>query len=292
MRMTPPGNRGRNSLPSSSTSDSRSSRPDDEVRRRYQSIANDPKYRHFARIPRRIVRCLDYFGIDCDRLAVERRLLSFYLFIGVIDNAIDSGQVEASQLVLQRLESPQVNFDGAARLSDVSLMTEVLKSNVSEESYPQMLSTLRELHRAVVREQTCESMTAYMAERRNVGRLTARSSYLLIRPLLNDDGNSVCTFMERVGEIGCLVDSVIDLGGDKRLGLLGFTPTVWDFAKLTLSTFYEGFCFWADKPMLTTLFVAAIVDNIRDRNRPPVWHGRPARENHAQDARATFTGLT
>ena len=73
----------------------------EESKRRYQAIAANRKYRHFTRIPRRIIRCLDYFGLDCDSVVVERRLRAYYLFIGVIDNAIDSGQLQVSQVLRQ-----------------------------------------------------------------------------------------------------------------------------------------------------------------------------------------------
>lgn len=238
---------------------------DPEIRHRYETIAADPKYRHFVRIPRRILRCLDYFGIHCDRVAAERRLHSYYLFIGVIDNAIDSGQVDAGPVVLRRFETRETCFD--RDVSDVSLLTEVLKSEVAGEIYPEMLSTLRELYREVVSEQSAISMTAYICARKSVGRLTAKASYLLIRPLLNKEPGPACEFMERVGEIGCLVDSVIDLRADRHVGLLNFKPTTSDFMRLLNCTARSGVRLSLEHPRLVGLFFQALGDNALDRLR-------------------------
>src|SRR5881396_3850299 len=77
-------------------------RPD--IQTAYRAIANDPKYAHFIRIPDRIIRCIDSFGINCNRATAKDRLLSYYLFIGVIDNALDSAHIETGRLVLEYLK--------------------------------------------------------------------------------------------------------------------------------------------------------------------------------------------
>src|ERR1700686_2012996 len=48
-----------------------------EAGRAYQAIADDPKYKHFVRIPDRILQCIDYFGIACDRAATRTRLQAY-----------------------------------------------------------------------------------------------------------------------------------------------------------------------------------------------------------------------
>src|SRR5258708_10418010 len=73
------------------------------VRRAYQDLAGDPRYRHFVHIPDRIIQCIDYFGIPCDRTAASNRLHAYYLFIGVVDDAIDSGKIEAGRAILEYL---------------------------------------------------------------------------------------------------------------------------------------------------------------------------------------------
>src|SRR5215510_3738424 len=65
----------------------------DVVECRCQAIARESRYGHYVRIPERICRCLDYFKLDGDRLAVKERLRAYYLFIGVVDDAIDSGDL-------------------------------------------------------------------------------------------------------------------------------------------------------------------------------------------------------
>ena len=43
----------------------------------YQAIARDPRYAHFMNLPERIIRCLDYFGITCNRIEVRQRLRAY-----------------------------------------------------------------------------------------------------------------------------------------------------------------------------------------------------------------------
>ncbi|HEX5704608.1 MAG TPA: hypothetical protein VFX97_15510 [Pyrinomonadaceae bacterium] len=238
----------------------------EESQRRYETIAANRKYRHFTKIPSRITRCLDYFGVDCDSVAVERRLRAYYLFIGVIDNAIDSGQWEVSQIVLRQFESP-TGFDQASNISETVLVTERLLNEVSDETYPEVLSTLHALSAAVEHERKAASMAQYIEARKRVGQLTAKSSFLLIRPLLSTGSGRICHFMERVGEIGCLVDSVIDLNGDQRSGLLNFQSTRWEFILLLTCAVKSGAQFSIRHPRLLGLFLEAVIDILRDRPR-------------------------
>ena len=239
----------------------------EDSERRYQAIATNRKYRHFTRIPRRIIRCLDYFGVNCDSDAVERRLRAYYLFIGVIDNAIDSGQLQVSQIVLRQFEARRNSFDHSNDVSEIALVTERLISEISDETYAEVLSALHALSAAVEHERTAASMADYIEARKGVGQLTARSSFLVIRPLLSTDSSQICQFMERVGEIGCLVDSVIDLNADRRNGLLNFQRTRWDFIRLLMCAVKSGGQLSIRHPHLSVLFIEAIVDILRDRPR-------------------------
>ena len=237
---------------------------DETLSRRFDGVANDPRYRHFVRIPQRILRCLDYFQIECDRTAVARRLRAYYLFIGVLDDAIDSGQLEAGRIALQRFQS-KASVDESTTLSDVNVMIEVLKREACDEAYAQMLNVLHQLNREVVRERTATSMAEYIEARKSVGRLTAQSSYFVIRPLLNDGSDTVRLFMERVGEIGCLVDSVIDLNADRRTGLLNFEPTPLNFVHLTGAALRASAGLSLAHPRLLGSFLQALADNVMDR---------------------------
>lgn len=239
----------------------------EESERRYQAIAANRKYRHFTRIPPRIIRCLDYFGVNCDSVVVERRLRAYYLFIGVIDNAIDSGQLQVSQIVLRQFESRPTRCDQSSNISEIALVTERLLNEISEETYPELLSALHALSAAVEHERTAASMAEYIEARKHVGQLTAKSSFLVIRPLLSTESSQICHFMERVGEIGCLVDSVIDLNADRRRGLLNFQGTRWEFIRLLTCAVKSGAQFSIRHPRLFGLFLEAVIDNLRDRPR-------------------------
>ena len=149
----------------------------------------------------------------------------------------------------------------------MSLVTEVLKQNISDEVYPLVVGKLHELYRAVVTERKAETIAAYIEQRKIVGLLTAELSHVLIRSFLEGEGSDFRRFLERVGAVGCLVDSVIDLRADAQLGLVFFKPTIGDFLKLLISTLREGLSVSMKHPALLGVFLEAVSDNVRDRFR-------------------------
>lgn len=240
------------------------------VSRAYQAIADDPKYKHFVRIPDRIIRCFDYFGIVCDRFVTRARLQAYYLFIGVVDDAIDSGQIGTGRLILDYLSKPLPLFNDTVRRSRVKLITEILKCQASDETYPLMVAGLQDLYEEVVRERAATSIDSYIEHRKSIGALTAELSYVLVRPALLPEGGeheALCRFMKEVGAIGCLVDSLIDLRADRRLGLLGFQPRISDYARLIVDILRDGLRVSLNNPGLVGLFLRAIGDNVQDRFR-------------------------
>jgi hypothetical protein len=241
-----------------------------DVSQAYQAIADDPKFKHFVRIPDRIIRCIDHFGIRCDPLVTRARLRAYYLFIGVVDDAIDSGQIGTGRLILDHLSRPLPLFDETVRRSRVTLITEILKCQASDETYPLMLAKLHDLYAEVVRERAATSIVSYIKHRKSVGALTAELSYVLVRPVIlpeSGDHEALCHFMQEVGAIGCLVDSLIDLRADRRLGLLGFKPGISDYARLIADVVRDGLRVSLKHPGLAGLFLQAIGDNVQDRFR-------------------------
>lgn len=240
-------------------------RVDDDIVRRYQAIASNPKYKHFTQIPERIVRCLDHVGLAFDRETVRRRLLVHYLFIGVVDDAIDSGTPHVAEMIFDCLLdlSPEVN--AGAPQSDVAVVTEFLKDHINDDAYPAMVDSLRRAYQEVADELIATSIEAYIEHRKALGRATAEQSYLLVRSALGQHEDALNQLMQDIGAVGCLVDSLIDLRHDSRAGLISFNPTIRDLAKLCSATLRAGLRVWATKPSLTRLFVEAIIDNIRDR---------------------------
>lgn len=238
-----------------------------ELSRRFEAIVNDPKYVQFARIPARIVRCLDHFGFNFDRDAVHERLLSHYVFIAVVDDAIDSGAQHIAGTIFDCLLDRGPKLNGSRSRSAVEVVTGILKHHIDDDAYAAVVQSLRDAYTEVIKERNATSMAAYIEHREALGRATAEQSYLLIRSALGPDSHELNQFMRQIGAIGCLVDSIIDLRHDSRGGLLGFKPTLVDFARLYVVTLASGLRVWARKPALTTLFVEAIIDNIRDRKR-------------------------
>jgi len=237
---------------------------EEDIQWRYQAISKDSRYGHYVRIPGRICRCLDYFKVAFNRGAVMERLHSYYLFIGVVDDAIDSSQLEAGREILNQLDGSKPFFDEETRQSHAKLVTEVFKRHISLEVYPAILAKLEALYEAVVRERRSRTMSAYIEQRKAIGCLTAEVSYLLIRPLLTGEHKDLRRFLQKVGEVGCLIDSVIDLRADDRMGLLSFRPTPKDYLKLTSQMLHDGFRILLSHTRLLGLFLEAIIDNLRD----------------------------
>jgi hypothetical protein len=231
----------------------------------YRAIAEDARYAHFVRIPLRLIKCIDYFGITCHRTVARDRLLSFYLFIGVVDQVLDSAQIEIGQVILGFFENRAPGFTEALDGGDVRLVTEVLKSNISEESYQLIKTKLGRLYGRVLRERAAESMAEHIRCRQAVGALTADVSYLLIEPCFERTNKSLLRFMKRVGAVGCLIDSLIDLGSDRSLGLLRFTPAIKDYRQLIQRLVALGLRLLFDHPHLSPLFLQAAKDDFLDR---------------------------
>ena len=257
-----------------------------DVRQAYHDLADLPQYQHFVRIPGRIIQCIDYFGIICDRARASERLHAYYLFIGVVDDAIDSGRTGVGKLILESLRTPAPDFDYEARHSSVKLLTEILKVYISERAYPVMLDKLRELYGEVVSELSATSVDSYIVHRKSVGALTAELSYLLIHPDLGDHNKMLCEFMKRVGALGCLIDSLIDLNKDRRLGLLAFHPGMMAYTKLMATILRNGLRVSFKHPRLYGLFLRAVLDNIRDPFRAELTP-RTAFAPHRKDKAAS-----
>lgn len=223
----------------------------------YLAIAGNPQFKPFINIPTRIIRCLDYFGIAGDQELIKSRLESYYLFIGVVDNALDSRQIEIGIRVLDYLSAGLPPLTEVDSRSDIVLVTAALKCHIHDD---RMVSKFHRLYREVLKERVATSIETYMTSRTMVGALTAELSYLLIQPLLEGPSKTLCKFMKEVGAVGCLVDSLIDLRSDHRLGLLAFTPHAGDYLKLLLNSLRRGLRLSIRHPGLCSLFLEAIVD--------------------------------
>lgn len=242
-----------------------------EAEQLYRALARDARYGHYVRIPARICRCLDYFEVAASRGAVGERLHAYYLFIGVVDDLLDAGRVEAGAEILERLGGGRGDFEGGASPSHVRLVTEVLKRHIGEDVRGPASLKLGELYRAVVGERAAATVQEYIEQRKAVGRLTAEFSYLLIRPLMARECEELRRFLQEVGEVGCLVDSTIDLRSDGRLGLISFRPTLRSHLRLAARTLGEGLRVSLRHPRLSRLFLEGLCDDLFDRlrARPP-----------------------
>src|SRR6185503_15235460 len=92
-------------------------------------------------------------------------------------------------------------------------------------------------------------------------------SYVLISPLIERDRKDLCEFLMDVGEVGCLIDSVIDFRSDHEQGLLKFAPGLRDRITLTVESLRGGIKLAAAHPGLLLSFLEAIGDNLLDTLR-------------------------
>jgi hypothetical protein len=238
-----------------------------ETGARYQEIARDSRYQHFVRIGPRIVCCLDHFRIEFDRGRVGELLQMYYLFIGVIDEALDSGGLSLGNRILEQFDRPASELLEHTDSSNVEFMTEALRNCISDENRSSISTGLAELYGEVLGEQAAILIDTYIEHRKVIGARTAELSYTLIQNLLTGETDGVYRLMMQVGKVGCLIDSIIDLGFDSRSGLLSFKPSLLDRVKLIACALREGVVTLLCYPSLTNLFAAAVVDNIRDRFR-------------------------
>ena len=238
-----------------------------EVEELYEAIVCDPRYFQFARIPDRIIRCLELCGISCERAAVTETLQSYYLFIGVVDDELEFAEAELGEKILNRFEVMVPFFDDETRRSRAHFMTEIVKRHITSSSRAQVLRKLRRLHRVSIKERQVRTMKDYVKQRKLVGSLTAELSYLLIATHLCGESASAGKLMKDIGAVGCLVDSIVDAGADKRSGLLSFRPTFFGAVSLYTHTLLLGMALPLRHPRLLSLFVEAIRDNFYDRRR-------------------------
>jgi hypothetical protein len=234
---------------------------------RCAAIARDRRYGHYVRIPDRICRCLNYFQAGGDHRAIRRRLYSFYLFIGVVDDALDSGLLEQGREILRQLARPLPDECAAITISPAELVTEYMMSQIGAAELSAIHSRFVKLFDAVVAERRAASIVAYIDRRMEVGWRTADLSYLFVKPLLPKPNRRLRQFMRQVGAVGCLVDSLIDWKADRRNGLLGFSPSLKDRCRLFVRTIRDGLSILRSHPRMSQLLLEALVDNLRDQHQ-------------------------
>jgi hypothetical protein len=226
-------------------------------------ISTHPCFQHYIRIPERICSTLDFFQIDYDRTNVHEILKSFYLFIGIVDHAMDTISISIASDVLKQLKQPASFGETVPH----KLATEFLKSQIDKEVYDIVLDRFSRLCEAVYHERCSRNISEYIQQRKNIGSLTAEISFLLIKPFLNERHSEVRNFFCKVGEVGCLVDSLIDLRSDSKRGLINFRANINSYVTLVSNAVAIGIPLLCRYPKLISIFFEAVVDNWRDIKR-------------------------
>jgi hypothetical protein len=229
----------------------------------FSGFASHPCFQHYVRIPDRICSSLDFFDQSYNRSSVHGILKSFYLFIGIVDHAMDTISISIASDVLQQLKQP-ASF---AETVPHKLATELLKSQINVKVYDIVLDRFSQLCEAVFHERCSRTISEYIQQRKNIGYLTAEISYLLIEPFLNERHSEVRNFFCNVGEVGCLVDSLIDLSLDYKRRLINFTPDILSYIRISMHSALIGVPLLWRYPKLIHIFYEAVLDNCRDFKR-------------------------
>lgn len=229
-------------------------------------ISSHPCFKHYINIPDRICSSLDFFDKGYNRTSVHEILKSFYLFIGIVDHAMDSISISIASDILQQLKQPS-SFSESTLEVPHQLATEVLKLNIHPAVYNAVLDRFSDLCDAVFHEQCTKKISGYIRFRKRIGFLTAEISYLLIEPYLTAPNPEILKFFCKVGEAGCLVDSLIDLRSDCRKGLTNFTPNFNSYLKVMFHVAATGAPLLCRYPELIQIFCEAVIDNCRDIKR-------------------------
>ena len=241
-----------------------------EIEQRYDAIAHDASYFQFANIPARILSCLEQYATVRQPETIQARLLAYYLFIGIVDDEIESGDPEIGRRILERLSNPLPCFDETVRMSKPEFMTEVLKRHINPFVHRDVLDKFCELHEANLAERRAPTMKTYIEQRKLVGSLTAELSYLMVFDCVSSEMIDCRRLMKDVGAVGCLVDSIVDARDDRRAGSIAFRPTLFDFLVLAITTLIDVTRIVLKQPRMMRLFLEAIRDNFYDRQRSAV----------------------
>lgn len=229
-------------------------------------IFSHPCFEHYINIPDRICTSLDFFISNYDRAAVYEILQSFYLFIGIVDHAMDTISISVASEVLNQLKRLNT-FSDSILETPHRLATELLKTKIHPNRYDNVLGRFSELCDAVFNERCSKTISEHIQHRKNIGYLTAEISYLLIEPFLIESDPEILKFFCKVGEVGCLVDSLIDVRSDYKKGLINFVPHLFSYLQLTIHTASIGIPLLCRYPKLIHVFCEAVLDNYRDVKR-------------------------
>ncbi|MCI0444157.1 hypothetical protein L0152_13225 [bacterium] len=232
----------------------------------HQIISDHPCFEHYVNIPDRICSSLDLFDRSYNRTKVHEVLKSFYLFIGIVDHAMDTISISVARNVLDQLKQPNSFSETVLEILH-QLATELLKKQIDSSVYDAVLDRFSQLCEAVYYERCSKTIFDYIQHRKKIGYLTAEISYLLIKPFLNNCDPEILKFFCEVGEVGCLVDSLIDLRSDYKRGLIIFRPNLNSYLKVTIQAASIGIPLLWRYPKLIHIFYQAVVDNCRDFKR-------------------------
>ncbi len=255
-----------------------------ETRKRMRDLSRiaskDKRYSPYLRLPYKITKFLKYFKIKFDFEKIVEATKAYFLWLKVVDDEIDEKNkgLSAIKEEIERSLSGKKNRakgleelcqNGQTEKSALIIATENFKKVIKKESFPKMKKELEALYTAAVLESDSPTMEEYIASRKEIGRQTANCAYSLIKQYCyapNTLNKKFYEFFCEIAELGCLVDSAIDIKKDLEKKVLKFSPSFADKMKLYLETTKKTIKLFQKYPGLSKEFLESVRGVIKNRN--------------------------
>jgi len=232
-----------------------------EIRQRCDAYARSSAVAQYARTPARVCRALELEGVAFAREPAMNRLQAWFLFMVAADDALDRGLLEDGDRLLEQMFQPSQMPDPLAEIEVV--LAEVLKAQTVDCRLP-VQSALRAVWASVSWEKQASSAKEYVRARRQVGWTCSTMNYVLLRPLLANHPADLCLRWGEIGELGNLIDTLVDYPMDRWRGQIPVPPRGRLWVRTARETLGLMTAMGIRHPKMVPLFVGALGDNLTD----------------------------
>jgi hypothetical protein len=195
-----------------------------------------PKFTLYLNVPIHITRYLDHFSISYPPQQIAGVLGTYFLWLKLADDEIDE-HLKTGEDIFRRLSSgPDESFNNNE--PGLDMLTDILyyASKPSSTAFLEEFSVCR---RYAVLETEAVNIRDLAQIRTMEGEMLSLATLSLIEPYIQYGDHSIYDFLPRVGRLGMLLDSMIDLREDSAAGELKFQPGMLDMAYLAMQ-FMKG----------------------------------------------------
>ena len=228
---------------------------------------NHQRYTQYASIAPRISQTLAYLGYSFPKDKVHDTLMAYYLFVAIVDDLMDAGQPDIGWRVLDYFRDNDPLADYSCK--QLRQACEILRYKIHRDYYQTFLEKLDRLHRKVLEEKAATDSPCYFDLRVLTGGLTAEISFDLIGDVLDHKKPPKNNLIVEIGEVGSLIDSIVDAPADFRNKLMSVSPGFRFYQSLLMRTgkMITGIL-WRN-PQLFGLCLESTADVWLDRFRRP-----------------------